>query len=118
MLKVALLAIAAGLVLAVSPTTARAQCLSFSSDVACAARPSIRANFGVPKDESRTSTPIPAPGTRRAATPKVALREGDAIDCKMTRRVDPSFHSNMPVVTPDPNVNFVITVVPVPACAP
>lgn len=118
MLKTVLLAIATGVVLAMSPTAVEAQCLSFSKDVACTAKPSIRPNFGVPKDESRASTPTPAPGARRAAMPGVTPREADAIDCQMTRRVDPSFHSNMPVVTPDPNVNFVIKVVPVPACKP
>lgn len=118
MLKVVFLAIGTGLIVATSPANAHGQCLSFSRDVACAAKPSIRANFGVTKTKPPVSVPTPAELARQAAATKHAPREAGAIDCQMVRKVDPSFHSNMPVVTPDPNVNFVITVVPVPSCAP
>jgi hypothetical protein len=38
------------------------------------------------------------------------------IDCAMVKRVDPNFRSNMPVITPDPNVHYPMPVMKPVSC--
>ena len=37
-------------------------------------------------------------------------------DCAMLKPVNPKFHSAMPIVKPDPKVNYALRIVTVPSC--
>src|SRR5436190_22844029 len=41
----------------------------------------------------------------------LASRAEQPIDCAMVKPIDPSFHSHMPIVTPDPNVHYTMPIV-------
>jgi hypothetical protein len=109
--RAAILAIAA-VSLFLAPQDAQAQC----AGVSCAnlPKPNLQFSFVVPepKQEVKPRTAPPQP----VAPPAPVENAPIPIDCKMVKPPDPKFHSSMPVVRPDPNVEFTMKIVIVPPC--
>jgi len=72
------------------------------------ASPTLRLTISVAKVEVAQAAPL--------VIERPALRAEVPIDCEMVRSVDPRFQSNMPVVKPDPTIDYTMHVVKAPAC--
>jgi hypothetical protein len=95
------------------PRTASAQCGPFATGARCsrATKHTIHVDFGLPKAAPKSPLPpvIPLPTVR-------LVHEPTAIDCGMVKPVDPTFHSDMPVLKPDPGVNLPTPIIRPPPC--
>jgi hypothetical protein len=96
------------------PSAASAQCVRFSKEAPCEVRsgPFAHLDFGAGRQPDRK-----APNSKGSQVVAPAKPEpSHAIDCAMIEKPDAQFHSNMPIVTPDPKIKDSLRVIVVPPC--
>jgi hypothetical protein len=104
-------ACAAGFMCA-GPLSAQGQCVRFSPELPCSTLSISRtAARPAPKRAPPQTGAVPITG------PRPTEQTNTPTDCGIVRQVDPTFHSAMPIVTPDQStVRSVIKAIPTPAC--
>jgi hypothetical protein len=110
----AILTVAVLLLIAV-PRAARAQCSAFSVGGACAGsgKPTFHLDFRAQKDTLQK----PVQPLNHSVNPVPPVMAGsNPVDCGMIKRVDPQFKSVMPIVKPDPKVQFPMKTLQPSAC--
>ncbi len=109
MVRAAILAAIAAVLIVVTPSLAGAQCVTFSSAAQCPRKtpPSVLQGAAIAKAPAVVAAD-------RSATPP----QSSGLDCRMVKPIDPQFYSAMPIVKPDPKVALSGRVIAVPACRP